>query len=340
MRPIILSLLSLLFLLWVIVPITTAQDVPTPEGEPETPPETPTPIPDPSLFGVLAERPEFSTLRNAIETTLLQAIFQNEQLTLFAPTNDAFDALQRQLGDEDFEALLDDTSRLIEILQYHVIEGVFTSEQISMALDGREGSFGVQSLQGQYLDVSSGAASVQVDAASLVPDALDIVGTNGVIHTINRVLLPEDRTIGAILSDFASDLDPQFATLLGLLQVADPAINEVLDNPDERLTLLAPTDAALEMLGDDLEVLLIEESERLTNLLQRHLLVETIYSDGLALRLLESDGFSVTATTRGGEEITFNLTDEGLFIGDAQFVRTDIDATNGVIHIIDAPLQN
>ncbi|UCD24701.1 MAG: fasciclin domain-containing protein, partial [Gemmatimonadota bacterium] len=129
-----------------------------------------------------AETSGFSTLAAALEATGLDAALGGEgPFTVFAPTDAAFGALP----DGTLDALLADPAALSEILLYHVVEG----EVFSRDLDG---VISTETLAGfpVLFDLSDGA---RINDANIV--ATNVLATNGVIHVIDKVLLPPTKDI-------------------------------------------------------------------------------------------------------------------------------------------------
>ena len=290
-----------------------------------------------------AEVHEFATLLAAVsaaDPAVLEALSNPEaELTVFAPTDAAFAALAEALGEEAFAGILADPEALTSILLFHVLDGVVMSADVVAALEANEGSFSVPTLNGQYADISEDMGAIYVDGAPLNLEMVDIAAANGVIHVIDAVMVPESRTIAEIVVESAGAEAPEFATLLAAVSAADPAVLEALSDPEAELTVFAPTDAAFaalaEALGEEAFNGILADQPALSGILLYHVL-EGVVRSGDLVGLLEENMGTVTVPTLNGAEVTFTVTEEGVFINDAQIIATDVDAANGVIHVIDA----
>jgi uncharacterized surface protein with fasciclin (FAS1) repeats len=119
---------------------------------------------------------DFKTLAVALEKAgLVQTLKGAGPFTVFAPTDAAFAKVPK----DQLDALLADKAKLTAVLTYHVVPGKV------MAQDVKAGK--VKTVQGSELTVST-AGGVKVDAANVVKT--DIVATNGVIHVIDSVVIP------------------------------------------------------------------------------------------------------------------------------------------------------
>lgn len=138
-------------------------------------------LPTASLAEIIANAPGFETLAAAVEAAGLgETLASGGPFTLFAPANEAFAALPAGTLD----AVLADQNLLTSILLYHVVDGAAYASQV-VGLDS------VRTLQGGTVSIT-----VTTDGRVLLNDSIevivtDIVGTNGVIHVISGVLLPQ-----------------------------------------------------------------------------------------------------------------------------------------------------
>lgn len=141
---------------------------------------------EPTIAELVSDDPNFSTLNTALETAdeadgvdLVETLNGDEPYTVFAPTNDAFDALP----EGELDALLNDPEALADVLMYHVADGEVTSEQIVEVNQ-------VDTLQGGVLSVAVSDEGEAILNDSVNVTDLDVFASNGVIHVVDGVLLP------------------------------------------------------------------------------------------------------------------------------------------------------
>mgnify|MGYP002713233131 CR=1 FL=1 len=119
----------------------------------------------------------FETLLMAAQEAGLVDALSTAEVTLFAPTDEAFAALP----EGTLEDLMADPEMLSEVLQYHVVPGTVTATDI-IGMDN------TTTLQGEMLEISTDGAAVMVNDATILQ--ADVMATNGVIHVIDTVLMP------------------------------------------------------------------------------------------------------------------------------------------------------
>lgn len=132
------------------------------------------------IVDIAASNDDFSTLVAAVTAAdLVDTLKSDGPFTVFAPTNAAFAALPAGT----VETLLkpENKDQLIAVLTYHVVPGAVTSDQLA----GQR--LNVDTVQGQSVHVD-GRNGVKVNKSNVT--AADIIATNGVIHVIDKVLLP------------------------------------------------------------------------------------------------------------------------------------------------------
>jgi transforming growth factor-beta-induced protein len=134
-----------------------------------------------TVVEIAVSNPDFSILVEAVtKADLAGALSADGPFTVFAPTNDAFNALFKQLGVNGVEDLT--AEQLTPILTYHVVSGTVMSSDLS--------NTSVATLNGQEIkiDLTDG---VKINESTVI--AADISGDNGVIHVIDKVLIPKAK---------------------------------------------------------------------------------------------------------------------------------------------------
>ena len=251
----------------------------------------------------------FETLVAAVGAAGLADALQAEgPFTVFAPTDEAFAALP----EGTVESLLrpENRGQLTTILTYHVVPGRLSAGDVLSRSS-------LTSLAGQRLPVSVG--SVRVGDASIVQT--DIGCSNGIIHVIDQVLIPQTGN----LVQRAAELDG-FGTLLKAAQAAGLA--EALQG-EGPLTVLAPTDEAFAAIPKDTLVALLrpENKQALASVLKLHVIPGRVYAD-------QAIGAGAAATL-GDESLRFSFQGGRLTVNGASVIANDVEASNGVIHAID-----
>ncbi|HET8723825.1 MAG TPA: fasciclin domain-containing protein [Anaeromyxobacteraceae bacterium] len=239
--------------------------------------------------------------------------------TVFAPTNAAFAALLTELGVTKAE-LLANKPLLTAVLQYHVLGAAVRKDQIPLgkAISPLAGGIFKIDLQAGQAVITDGRNRT----ARIV--ATDVPATNGVVHVIDRVILPADKNIvetAQAISDFSILVDAVVAAGLA----------PTLSGPGP-FTVFAPTNAAFAALLGELGVTkdqLLSDTSLLTAVLTYHV---------IGARVLKADVVpGVQPATVQGE--TFSIS-PALAITDrrartSNIVTTDVITSNGIIHVID-----
>ncbi len=282
-----------------------------------------------------------SALQKADESAdndLVSALSGNGPFTVFAPTNAAFADLFAQL--DGFDSLDDFNSQelqnlLATILTYHVIPG--TGALSSDLSDGQT----LTTLQGGTLDVSTQGGVFIGDATDVDAEVTtaNVETTNGVVHIINKVLLPQpilDELADIILipiTDLALG-NENLESLVAALTAANGDLPTVLRG-DGPFTVLAPSDDAFTAFLDGAELGDIPV-DILTNVLLNHVIEGALMStdlEGLG------SGYTNTLATGAGDQnmsIFFNTADGVEFNAVSSVETPNVKALNGVIHIVDA----
>jgi transforming growth factor-beta-induced protein len=256
----------------------------------------------------------FSILVEALTKANLADVLDSPgTFTVFAPTNDAFNALFTQLGVSGINDL--SAAALTPILLYHVLgeekKAATLMSGYYSTLSPAQGSYG-----SLYVLTGSG---VTLNKETKVTTA-DVDVNNGVIHAIDKVLLPPTVVDAAI--DNAN-----FSILVQA--VVKAGLAETLSGPGP-FTVFAPTDAAFQALFTQLGVSGIADltAEQLTPILLYHVVSGNVRSYDLT---------AGNVTTLNGT-IAITLSPSPAINGTTNIIATDVQASNGVIHAIDKVL--
>ncbi|MFT5525584.1 MAG: transforming growth factor-beta-induced protein, partial [Pirellulaceae bacterium] len=256
----------------------------------------------------------FKTLAAALQAAdLVDALKGDGPFTVFAPTDEAFAKLPKGT----VETLLkpENKAQLAAILTYHVVAGDVRAKQVVSLSNAA-------TLNGQRVAVKVEGGTVYVDNAKVL--ATDIACSNGTIHVIDQVILPNQENIPATAAKAGS-----FGTLLAAVEAA--GLSDVISG-DGPFTVFAPTDEAFDKLpkGTVESLLKPENKAKLAAIITYHVVSGRVYSgDALAAK---------QAKTVQGQEIQISIRSGKAMVNNASLLSTDIDASNGVIHVIDAVL--
>ncbi len=271
---------------------------------------------EPGILEVLAGDGAFSMLLTALETSNLTAVLSGPgPFTVLAPTNHAFERLPQS----ERNALLGDPEALAAVLANHIIPGLVTSTDAA-GLDY------LTTLTGETLGFAEDGSSV--GEAKLI--ASDMATSNGVIHIVDALLLPEAPNTAPVVANTLADVllsSPDFSTFVSLLEMTG-MLGTLRDIGP--VTVLAPTNAALEQLSETTLDNLTADPVALTAYLRDYLLAG-------AARQSDLEGLSAV-TTLAEHELTVTVTPEGTRVGGALITIGDIEPSNGILHIIDSPL--
>jgi len=256
----------------------------------------------------------FKTLEAALKAAeLTDALSGDGPFTVFAPTDAAFAALP----DGTIASLLKPEAKgmLQNILTYHVVPGSM------MAKDVVKSDF-LTGLNGQRLNFKMKGGGAYLAGAKIV--TTDIECSNGIIHVIDAVMLPSTSDI----IDTAVEAG-DFKTLAAALGAA--SLVEALKG-DGPFTVFAPTDAAFAALPEGTVDNLLKKENRqmLTNILTYHVVQGRIFA-GMAIK-------SESATTLQGGELRFRFLEDSFRVNGAKVIKSDLETSNGVIHVIDTVL--
>ncbi|MEL6269877.1 MAG: fasciclin domain-containing protein [Chloroflexota bacterium] len=299
-----------------------------------------------TIVDIAATTEGFSTLVAAAEAAGLVEALSGGNLTVFAPTDDAFAAALEALG-LTAEELLADTETLTTILTFHVVSGDFSGEDLVSVMTNA-GVTELNTLSGEPLAIALEGDSIVLGGGQATVAAADIEADNGIIHVIDGVLLPPSMMMGEEMAEEEMSAEPVsipetaaaaggFETLLAAAEAA--GLVEALSGGN--LTVFAPTDdafaAALESLGLTAEELLAD-TETLTAVLSYHV-VNGDFSGEDLVSVMTNAGVT-ELNTLGGAALPIALEGDSIVLGGGQatVVAADIEASNGIIHVIDGVL--
>ncbi len=274
-----------------------------------------------NIVEVAQNTPDLSILVEAVVAAGLAPTLSTGSLTVFAPTNAAFAALLTELGVSK-EALLADKPLLTAVLTYHVLGSTvpLASVPVGKAIAPVGGGFfKIESLGG--LKITDGRNRVSNITAT------DIQARNGVVHLVDRVLLPANQNIVATAQAL-----PDFSILVEAVVAA--GLVETLQGTGP-FTVFVPTNAAFAALLTELGVsktALLADKALLTKVLTYHV---------VGARVLKAE-VPVGAAIATAQGQTF-VVDASLKITDQKqratsIVATDVFTSNGVIHVVDRVL--
>ena len=278
-----------------------------------------------SLARTDADPGGFSLLLAAVQAAdpaVAAALNGSARLTVFAPDNAAFQRLLAELGVTK-EQLLADQALMTQVLTYHVVSGEVARADVPLGQP-------IASLEGGVFKVEDQGGGLAVtDERNRVAaiTATDVRASNGVIHVVDKVLLPGDKDLAA-----TAGANPQFGILVEALEAADLVGALQADGP---FTVFAPTDAAFADLLGELGVTkeqLLADTDLLTQVLTYHVVSGRVFKAqvpvGQPVNTLQGGTFTVGAdlAITDGAGRRSNL------------VATDVLARNGVIHVVDKVL--
>lgn len=263
---------------------------------------------------VIATSPNHTYLEAALIQEGLDVALQNPMgtLTVFAPDDAAFTALATALG-TDITGLLANPN-LTNILLYHVLG----AEVVSTSLTN--GQIATPLLTVNTLKVTIDGTNVYINQAQV--NAADLQADNGVVHSIGSVLLPVLTVADVAISS------PVHTSLVAA--VIEARLLPALTNPLTQLTVFAPTNIAFDNLATAL-------GTNIAGLLANPELADILLYHVIGSEVLSTALMNGPVVTLNGQSVTVNLM-SGVMINTANVVVADLQADNGVVHVLDAVL--
>ena len=264
------------------------------------------------IVDIAAGNDDFSTLVAAVSAAGLVDTLKGEgPFTVFAPTNAAFAALPAGT----VEGLLKDKAALTKVLTYHVVPGRVAAKDVV-------GLNWAKTAQGQSVRITQRDGNVFIDGARVV--SADIPASNGVIHVIDKVILPRKDIVDTAVSAGS------FKTLVTAVKAAD--LVETLKGKGP-FTVFAPSDAAFGKLPEGTVGSLVKNKPALQGVLTYHVIPGRVLSSDLKVGTTE-------VKTVQGQRILVNRSRSGkVTVNGATVTTADLVAGNGVIHVIDAVIM-
>ncbi len=282
-------------------------------------------LPKDNIVEIAQATPELSSLVTILTKfpDLVTALSSDGTYTVFAPTNDAFAALLTAIGQTSVDDVPESVLR--SILEYHVI-----STAVVMSGDLSDGQT-AEALSGETITVEIDGTDVFISGAKVVLP--DVEASNGVVHVVENVMVPPSIVpiVGTIVAPAYFNKD--FTVLISAVLAADEDILSVLlsNGPSNNgLTLFAPTNDAFAAAG----ITTLPDGATVSAVLKYHVIDATVMAADLP-----TTGTGASAVTSLGGDFYLTNKGGGVFInGNSQVVSTDIDGSNGVVHVINRTL--
>lgn len=267
-----------------------------------------------TVFDIVAESPDHQILEALlIQSELDITLSGNEKFTLFAPTDRAFlnipPNILFNLGDDLQE-------EITQILLRHVVE----STKLASSLSNGQKLF---SLSGVSLLVKIENGEVYINNAKV--SVTDIIATNGVVHVVDAIILPQPtgKTVADIIINSPLHTTLRFA-------IAGSNAEKILRGQGP-FTVFAPTDDAFAKMSPGiLQELINDPTGKLADALLYHVVERRLLSTQLSNNM--------ELTTANGENVKITFQNGNVFINEAKISVVDLIADNGVVHVIDAVL--
>lgn len=295
-----------------------------------------------TIAEIAAGNKDLTTLVAALKATGLDTVLADPTVgpyTVFAPTNAAFEAAFKALGTTP-EKLLADPVMTGGILLYHVVPGAIKSDVV-LSLNGAKVA---TALWNETLSITVADKKVKVNASNVT--AVDIEASNGVIHVVDAVLVPKDATGNfKLLADASTTFNKVEKDIIGVASAADgektlvaavSASKDVvayLTTKNNSFTVFAPSDTAFANAFKILKIepaTLLADTKTLNTVLAYHVLPWPYPASVLA----KYDGV-IIGTSLPNTAVLITVKDGKVLVNGATVTTADVNAKNGVIHVID-----
>jgi uncharacterized surface protein with fasciclin (FAS1) repeats len=259
---------------------------------------------------------QFTTLASLLQQAgLVDTLATGGPFTVFAPTDAAFAKVPKATLD----ALAADPAKLKAVLLYHVVPGRITAADVVKLTSAK-------TAEGQSVTIKVTNGSVFVDGAQVTTP--DVEASNGVIHVIDSVLIPQQMTTTAPKTIVQTAVAAgSFKTLTSLLKKAGLVGTLQGKGP---FTVFAPTDAAFAEVPKATLAALAKNKAKLRSVLLYHVVKGNVPAAKVVkLR---------SAKTLNGKAVSIRVTGKNVSVGGARVTTADVKASNGVIHVINKVL--
>ena len=277
------------------------------------------PVPvDNTITGIVVANADFSTLKAAVvKADLATTLSSAGPFTVFAPNNSAFTTSGIT------SAVLNSlpAAQVKDILLYHTIPSKILASQVPSGPNAP-----VVAANGKTLFVTKNTSGVFVNGIKVI--AADVAASNGVIHVIEKVLMPASGTVVDVALG-----DTSFTYLVAAVTKANLGATLSGAGP---FTVFAPTNNAFRAAGfPTIASIQAADAATLTSILTYHVMGARVFSSDLTNGAMP--------TTVNGGKVTIGLTNGATVKGNSNaiasnIVATNILATNGVVHVIDRVL--
>jgi uncharacterized surface protein with fasciclin (FAS1) repeats len=268
-----------------------------------------------TVVDIIVNSDDHTILEDAVIAAELAGTLQGPgPFTVFAPTDDAFNALPDGVLNN---LLQDPTGDLAAILLYHVLGDSVASSAVTNGLITTP----LNTTNTLKFTRRSADDVLFVNQAQIT--VRDIPADNGVVHVIDAVVLPGETVVDVAI-------DNNFTTLTTAVVAAE--LLPALTDPAGTFTVFAPTDDAFAALPDGtLDALLMDPTGDLANILLYHVLGAEVLSSAVTNGL-------ITAPLNDANTLKFTrrTADDAIFVNQASVSGADVDGGNGTVHIIDA----
>jgi transforming growth factor-beta-induced protein len=259
---------------------------------------------------------QFNTLASLLtKAGLVETLSTGGPFTVFAPTDAAFAKVPKATLD----ALAANPPQLKSVLLYHVVPGRVTAAEVVKLTSAK-------TVEGRSVAIRVVDGSVYVDGAKVTTP--DVMASNGVIHVIDSVLIPKTAPATPAKNVVQTAIAAgQFKTLASLLTKAGLVGTLQGKGP---FTVFAPTDAAFAKVPKATLAALGKDKAKLRAVLLYHV-VKGKVTAAQAMKLR-------SAKTLNGKSLAIRVSAGKVLVGGATVTRADVNASNGVIHVVNKVL--